>query len=139
MDTSTYQRIQKVDFSRLRPVDALVPTDAMFAQWHSSKTAPTSIQVRHQTDETMGDNVILNAYMQCVGIRSLHPDTLLPIGVLVLLYNTVFHNEPGRHGTHHPVVQLALQQGLIVQEPDGLVPFAVVLGRDVIEYTLGHQ
>ncbi len=134
MDASTYERIQKVDFSRLRPVDALVPTDSMFAQWHSSRKAPTGI-----SDETIGDNVILNAYMQCAGIRSLRPDTLLPIGVLVLLYNTVFQTDSSRHGTHHPVVQLALQQGLIVQEPDGLVPFAAVLGRDVIEFTLGHQ
>ncbi|CAL5226441.1 g9290 [Coccomyxa viridis] len=138
METDDYHRLREIDFSRVCPTDALVPTDSMFVPWHSSRNKAQGQQGK-PCDATLGDNVILNAYMQCAGLRTLHPGTLLPIGVLVLLYNTVFHPDPEKRGSDHPVVQLALHQGLMVQEPDGLAPFALVLGRDVIEFTLVHQ
>ena len=140
MESGTYESIQGIDFSRLRPVDALVPTDSMFVPWHSSRSQSEGRCKDHLgREETLGDNVILNAYMQCAGIRSLHPSTLVPIGVLMLLYNTVFPPDSEGCGGNHPVAQQALQQGLIVREPDGLIPFAAVLGKDVIEYTLTNQ
>lgn len=138
MDSDAYERVQRIDFSRLRPADALVPTNALFLPWHSSRMQNGLSESPHGREELLGDNIILNAYMRCSGMRTLHPHSQVPIGVLLLLYNTVFSPDHATTGDH-PVTQHARGQGLVVTEPDDLVPFAIVLGRDVIEYTLNNQ
>lgn len=97
----------------------------------------------------MGDNVILQAWLGTAGVQQLTATTLVPLGILILLYNMFAAGarvpKPRRGGgdstfSHHPLVSQAAKDlhqkhgGHLL--PSTLVPFGLVLGKEVYQAAL---
>ena len=122
----------------------MVPAGASFGAWHKRRRA------RGQTGggggPLLGDNMLLRAWLDVAGVARLTPTTLVPLGVLVLLYNLFASGAGlprqlrggGDGGAHHPLVRQALASPLRGGAlPSLLVPFGLLMGVDVYRAATG--
>lgn len=128
----------------------IVPAGLTFAAWHTRKSDRFSYQKGGGAGNVLfGENTILQSWMNVKNLSLLNPNTMIPLGVLILIYN-VFDRAiqlPKKRDTNdnmegggevfllnHPLVHELIKIGKFSANhimPSLLVPFALLMGRDV--------
>ena len=119
--------------------------------WHYQNDSDSLIKGGGAAD-VLRSNVILDAWLTVRNVAKLVPSTLIPIGVLILLYNMYVQKNPaaGAASKHQKGGSMIHQHPLVEEwstitnshqdvKPSLLVPFALVLGRDILKATLNKR
>lgn len=141
--------LEESDLSKIPATALFVPTGEHFLEWHHKNDSQSKFS---GGGESLQSNVILASWLSVNNITQLIPSTLIPIGVLILLYNMFVAANPeasknqqtggGHDLADHPLVRewkTVLKSGGTITSPADLVPFALVLGRDVLKATLNAK
>jgi hypothetical protein len=138
-----------LDLATVPAAAILVPAGVSFRAWHKHKSKNRTSTSGGGNMPAMGDNMLLQAWLGTAGINQLTATTLIPIGILILLYNMFATGarvpKPRRGGgdstfSEHPLVSQAVNElhqkhgGELL--PSTLVPFGLVLGKDVYKAAL---
>lgn len=125
--------LQGVDLSAVPMSSLFVPAGLTFLGWHRKNSSGQ----RGGGGPVPAANAMLLAWLGVTGQAQLTATTLVPVGILVLLYNafagTAGLSRQQRGGgssrlEDHPLVR---QLGGSLVTPQTLAPFALLLGRDV--------
>ena len=123
----------------------LVPADEEFVPWHTSSGAKRRGKVGGGS-ATLGSSLALGSWLAVTGAPALTATTLVPMGVLVLLYNQYVLKRGGGGGAGsiaenfdaHPLVSRhqTLTGGKAPVTPESWVPFGMLLGKDIAKTAL---
>ena len=141
-DKNIYQLLAISDLSEFAAADLIVPTDRDFIDYHKTKPLlhkDTSQKIILKNDMTF------KSWRQISGSATITSHTLIPLGFLILLYNKVFEHSSilKAHKSSllrdHPVtVAINSISSTEATLPSDLVPFAVILGKDVLHQVVHH-
>ena len=139
-----------VNLMNLPITRAMVPPGMTFRSWHTN--LPEKVSQSGGANIIMGENPMLSSWINIKELPGLTPETLIPLGLLILTYNMYARNVPipkrrseknkqkGGAGItsilEHPIVSELLQLSNIPEsaiKPALLVPFALLMGRDVFK------
>tara|TARA_B100000900_G_C20223560_1_gene570898 strand:- start:38 stop:625 length:588 start_codon:yes stop_codon:yes gene_type:complete len=125
----------------------IVPAGLSFVSWHTKKSE--KIDQSGGGNMFLGENPLLNSWIDMKGLEILTPETLIPLGIAILTYNIFSRNTPipkkkeqtGGGDTQesllkHPVSQELIKVGGVSEKnlrPSLLVPFGMLMGRDVFK------
>ena len=76
--------LEESDLSKIPATALFVPTGEHFLEWHHKNDSQSKFA---GGGESLQSNVILASWLSVNNITQLIPSTLIPIGVLILLYN----------------------------------------------------
>ncbi len=135
-----YTLLATSDLSKVPAESLLVPTDRSFYEFHSKQNAsrPLSSNIK------IRDIPVVKAWRQISASTSITSSTLMPIGILVLMYNQVFglsssHLASNPFLDRHPVsVAINSVSKTHAHRPSDIVPFAVLLGSDVLKHLVAQ-
>lgn len=147
--------LESSDLSKISSNALFVPPGEHFLKWHQKNNSDQKFT--GGADTLLSNNTILSSWLSVNNIAQLVPSTLIPIGVLVLLFNMFLMKHPkaakkvskqqtggGDSLEQHPLVRewtsITKTGGVkAIVSPTSLVPFALVLGRDVLKATLNSK
>ena len=124
----------------------IVPAGLSFVSWHTKKSE--KIDQSGGGNMFLGENPLLNSWIDMKGLEILTPETLIPLGIAILTYNIFSRNTPipkkkeqtggdtGESLLKHPVSQELIKVGGVNERnlrPSLLVPFGLLMGRDVFK------
>ena len=129
------QSLNQIDLAEVPGELLVVPAGKTFVDWHRNSRDKHKHSGDTQTAGSaslLADNVILQSWLSVTNAVSLTPTTLLPLGILVLLYNMYIPKVGGSEelnstGEQHPLYSLTGGD----TDPTALYPFSILLGRDV--------
>lgn len=128
-----YTILATTDLSKKSAQDLFVPIDKTFLEHHQSSDLSDVLQPSLKT-QALRSNEAVRAWRYVSGAPNLTSKSLVPVGILIMLYNTVF---PPVHSSgivaDHPISLLihSCDPTCEVERPSDLVPMAVVLGYDI--------
>ena len=127
----------------------MVPAGLSFVSWHTKKSE--KVDQSGGGNMFLGENPLLNSWVDMKGLEILTPETLIPLGIAILTYNMFARNTPipkkkeqsGGDGKEsllmHPISQELMKVGGVSDRnirPSLLVPFGILMGRDVFKAIL---
>ena len=124
----------------------LTPAGLSFVSWHTKKSE--KIDQSGGGNMFLGENPLLNSWIDMKGLEILTPETLIPLGIAILTYNIFSRNTPipkkkeqtggdaAESLLKHPISQELIKVGGVNERnlrPSLLVPFGILMGRDVFK------
>ena len=141
LDSLKGQNLFSLPMSKL-----MVPAGLSFVSWHTKKS--DKVNQSGGGNMFLGDNPLLNSWVDMKGLEILTPETLIPLGLLILTYNIFSRNTPipkkkeqsggdnEKSIESHVVSKELVKIGGVSPKdirPSLLVPFGILMGRDVFK------
>ena len=150
---SILKNLRGINLLHLPLSRTIVPPGLTFASWQTGLS--TKVLQSGGSNILLGENPMLSSWITVKELSGLTPETLIPLGLLILTYNMYARNVPipkrrsdkerqtgGSEITNileHPIVVELLKLSSIPEsavKPSLLVPFALLMGRDVFKALL---
>lgn len=127
--SSTLDVLANSDLAQYPAKRLFVPTDDTFINYHSRNRFSGG-----GDDKTIRENLAVRAWRYIGGGKSLTSETIVPVGLLIMLYNSVHDPSPKpRPIREHPISRtIEKLTGQKIEAPSDLVPMACALGSDVL-------
>jgi hypothetical protein len=150
-----YKYLSNLNLMNVPISKIITPIGMNFNVWHTNKKKSYISDDEHENYRFI-DNPIFFTYMKYNNKENLTPDSLVPLGVMIFLYNDYnnkFKIPKKRNKNTDPKdetkdifnhdISLELIKKLKIEEkdisPSLKIPFSILLGRDVFSYYLRNN